>query len=259
LISVLTTYHFAPTQRAFDNLLNEGYPRERIFLTGNTVVDALLSTVKKKCKLDLGFRLDAGRLILATAHRRENHGRPLENICMALKEITRRNPDVNIVYPVHPNPNVQEPVYRILQNQPRIHLTRPLGYEEFAHLMNLSYLILTDSGGIQEEAPALGKPVLVLRLKTERMEAIEAGIARIVGIDTETIVDEAGKLLCDQDEYSRMSNTVINPYGDGRSAERIVEIILAYWDLDIQEVKMTVRSNDGAAKIQYSCSVKLHD
>ncbi len=226
LISVLTTYHFAPTQRAFDSLLNEGYPRERIFLTGNTVVDALLSTVKKKCKLDLGFRLDAGRLILATAHRRENHGRPLENICMALKEIARRNPDVNIVYPVHPNPNVQEPVYRILQNQPRIHLTRPLGYEELAHLMNLSYLILTDSGGIQEEAPALGKPVLVLRLKTERIEAIEAGIARIVGIDTKTIIDEAGKLLCDQDEYSRMSNTVINPYGDGRSAERIVEIIL---------------------------------
>ena len=242
LISVLAAYHFAPTQRAFDCLLNEGCPKENVFLTGNTVVDALLSIVEKEFELDFDFRLNAGRLILVTAHRRENHGKPLENICAALKEIARRNPDVDIVYPVHPNPNVQEPVYRILEDQPRIHLTRPLAYQEIIHLMSRSYLILTDSGGIQEEAPALGKPVLILRRETERIEAIEAGIARVVGTDTETIIDEVERLLYDQGEYSKMSRTV-SLYGDGRASERIVDIIL-----DILEPGCSRNGNVGVPK-----------
>lgn len=230
LISVLASYHFAPTQRAADALLAEGFPRNSIFLTGNTVIDALLMTVKNDYQLDLGFHLDSEKLILVTAHRRENFGKPLQDICFALKEIARRNPEVEIVYPVHLNPNVQSPVYRILSNQERIHLIAPLEYEKFVHLMNCSHLVLTDSGGIQEEAPGLGKPVLVMRNETERPEAVEAGVVRIVGANAETIISETEKLLYDKEEYAKMSKAV-SPYGDGHASERIVKIILENADM----------------------------
>ena len=225
LISVLATHNFAPTQTAVNALMDEGYPEESIFLTGNTVIDALLMTVKRDYELDLGFSPLSDKLILVTAHRRENFGQPLENICTALKEITRCNPEVEIVYPVHLNPNVRSTVYQMLSNQERIHLIEPLEYENFVHLMNRSYLVLTDSGGIQEEAPALGKPVLVLRSETERPEAIEAGVVKLVGTDTKVIISETELLLHDEEEYAAMSKG-ISPYGDGHAAERIVKIIV---------------------------------
>lgn len=225
LVSVIATYNFAPTQTAVNALLKEGFPGESIFLTGNTVVDALLITIKKSHDIDIGFPVNGRRLILVTAHRRENWGKPLENICLALKEIILRNPEVEIVYPVHLNPNVQKTVYSMLSDQERINLIAPLEYEKFTHLINQSYLILTDSGGIQEEAPAFGKPVLVLRNETERPEAVEASVVKIVGSDPETIINETELLLNNESEYTKMSNS-ISPYGDGHAAERIVNIIL---------------------------------
>lgn len=224
LISVLATYNFAPTQTAVDALLAEGVPKESVFLTGNTVIDALLMIIKKEYKPNVEFLLGSNRLILVTAHRRENFGRPLENICKALLKIAHRNPEVEIVYPVHLNPNVQKVVYGILSNQKGIHLIEPLEYQDLVHLMNQSYLVLTDSGGIQEEAPALGKPVLVMRHETERPEGVEAGVAKVVGTECETIVSETERLLYDQEEYASMSKA-INPYGDGLAAQRIVRII----------------------------------
>ena len=225
LISVLASYNFAPTQTAVSALLAEGFSRETIFLTGNTVIDALLMTVKKKHQLYLDFPLNSDRLILVTAHRRENFGQPLQNICVALKEIAQRNPEVEIIYPVHLNSNVQEPVYRILSNQERIHLIDPLDYGTFVHLMNCSYLVLTDSGGIQEEAPVLGKPVLVMRSETERSEAVTAGTVKVIGTEIETIIANTELLLYNSEEYNKMSQS-ISPYGDGHAAEKIVEIIL---------------------------------
>lgn len=225
LISVLSTYNFAPTQTAVDALLAEGFKGDSIFLTGNTVVDALLMTVKKEYELDLGFPIVNNKLILVTAHRRENFGQPFRNICKAIKEIAINNSEVEIIYPVHLNPNVRKPVYEILSNQERIYLIEPLEYERFAHLMDRSYLVLTDSGGIQEEAPVLGKPVLVLRNETERPEAVEAGTVKVVGTDTGIIIKETERLLYDKDEYNKMSKS-ISPYGDGHAAERIVKILL---------------------------------
>jgi UDP-N-acetylglucosamine 2-epimerase (non-hydrolysing) len=239
LIGVLATYHFAPTRTAADALRAEGVPEDAIFITGNTVIDALLWIVsqppsQETCAL-LDRLLNAERKIrnpqseirniLVTAHRRENFGQPLENICIALREIVRRNPDVQVVYPVHMNPNVREPVYRILNGHERLHLIEPLPYEPFAHLMKHAYLVLTDSGGIQEEAPALGKPVLVMRRETERPEAVEAGTVKIVGTDSERIIAETERLLYDADEYRRMAHAV-SPYGDGHAAERIVAALL---------------------------------
>ncbi len=224
LISVLAVYNFAPTQTAVDALIAEGSAEENVFLTGNTVIDALLMTVEKDYKLDLGFPMSDGKLILVTAHRRENFGQPLRNICMALKEIGARNPEVEIVYPVHLNPNVRNTVYGIISDQERIHLIQPLEYKKFAHLINRSHLVLTDSGGIQEEAPALGKPVLVLRTETERPEAVKAGTVKVVGTDTENIITETERLLHDKAEYAKMSKAQ-NPYGDGHASERIVQIL----------------------------------
>ena len=221
---VLATFHFAPTKRAAQALVSEQVPQENIYITGNTVVDALLWTIKSPVTLDLGFPLDEKRIILVTAHRRENFGEPFISLCLALRDIAERNPDVRIVYPVHPNPNVREPVGRILTGHPRIHLVDPLRYEIFSHLMNRAYLILTDSGGIQEEAPVLGKPVLVMRNTTERPEAIEAGTARLVGTDRERIVEETERLLKSSEHYHHMAS-VQSPFGDGRAAERIVEIL----------------------------------
>lgn len=228
LISVLATLHFAPTQAAVDALLAEGIPKENIFLTGNPVVDALLVTVKEGQDLNLGISLNSSHLILVTAHRRENFGKPLEDICYALREIVQRNPGVEIIYPVHLNPNVRGPVYGILSGVERIHLIQPLEYGQFAQLLSRAYLVLTDSGGIQEEAPVLGKPVLVMRKETERPEAVAAGTAKVVGTDREAIISNVELLLSDENEYNRMSHAT-SPFGDGKAAERIVQTILRYF------------------------------
>ncbi|MDI6808355.1 MAG: UDP-N-acetylglucosamine 2-epimerase (non-hydrolyzing) [Candidatus Eisenbacteria bacterium] len=242
LIGVLADYHFAPTKRAMSNLLKEGVSKENIWLTGNTVVDALFHVrgrqdasgsgaeweryFEEKWNLSCPSRFgdDGGRLVLVTGHRRESFGEGFENICMALKEIAERRRNVSIVYPVHLNPNVQGPVRRILGGQPNIYLIDPLDYEPFVYLMSRCYLVLTDSGGIQEEAPSIGKPVLVMRQKTERPEGVEAGTVKLVGTDKEKIVKETFRLFDDASLYERMS-TAVNPYGDGRAAERIVEVL----------------------------------
>ena len=231
LIGVLASYHFVPTSLAAETLKREGKDERTIFLTGNTVIDALHWVVSEK-KDERATRLLAAsgvdlrnrKLILVTAHRRENFGSPLERICHAIKAIARHNPGVEILYPVHLNPNVRSPVYRILDGEPRVHLTAPLEYEEFAHLLNLAYLVLTDSGGIQEEGPALGKPVLVMRENTERPEAVLAGTAKLVGTDTARLIEETERLLNDHSEYTAMAKAT-NPFGDGYAAKRIVEII----------------------------------
>jgi UDP-N-acetylglucosamine 2-epimerase (non-hydrolysing) len=236
LTSVIADYHFPPTEKAKLNLLKEGIPPEKVFVTGNTVIDALLWMVNKQSlpenqrrmegflKEQLGIPIEKGRLILVTAHRRESFGEGFENICRALREVASRNPDVNIVYPVHLNPNVREPVQRIMGKADRILLIEPIEYEPFVYLMNRAYMILTDSGGIQEEAPSLGKPVLVMREVTERPEAVEAGTARLVGTQTEKIVNETQKLLDDPEEYRRRAS-IKNPYGDGRAAEKILHVL----------------------------------
>jgi UDP-N-acetylglucosamine 2-epimerase (non-hydrolysing) len=226
IISVLSTYNFAPTQKAVDALLVEGIPQKSIFLTGNTIVDALYLIIeeKKKVNIDLSL-LDSKKVILVTAHRRESFGKPLENICLALSKIAERNPQVKIVYPVHPNPNVKDTVFKILANKDGIHLLSPLEYPEFVYLLNRSYLVLTDSGGVQEEAPVLGKPVLVMRNETERPEGIEANVAKLIGTDVEDILRNTELLLNDPGEYAKMSRCV-SLYGDGKASERIVNILL---------------------------------
>lgn len=233
LVSTIVDLHFAPTEKAKQNLLSEGLPEEKIFVTGNTVIDALFINHKKlrknKSRLQVlnsqfPFLNSDFKLILVTAHRRENFGKPLENICFALKEIVARNNNVEVVYPVHFNPNVQKTVNSILKGNKKMHLIDPLDYESFIWLMSKSYLILTDSGGIQEEAPSLGKPVLVLREVTERPEAVEAGAVKVIGIDKDKIVSSVQLLLDNTKEYKQMAR-VVNPYGDGKASKRIVEIV----------------------------------
>jgi UDP-N-acetylglucosamine 2-epimerase (non-hydrolysing) len=228
LTTVLADYHYAPTDVARQNLLAEGIDSRRILVTGNTGIDALLMA-RDLLRQDgqMGDRPAAGvpggdgqRMILVTAHRRESFGAPFEAICDALRRIVERNPDVTIVYPVHLNPEVRRPVFERLADRPRIHLTEPLAYLPFVAMMDRAYLILTDSGGIQEEAPALGKPVLVMRNTTERPEAVDAGSARLVGTSTETIATAVQHLLDDVETYERMSRAR-NPFGDGRASERI--------------------------------------
>jgi UDP-N-acetylglucosamine 2-epimerase (non-hydrolysing) len=227
--------HFAPTDAARQNLLREGVDDKAIFVTGNSVIDALLSVSNKidnspelKSKLEVEFSfLDLGRkLILVTGHRRENFGGGFENICHALAEIAHTHPEVQILYPVHLNPNVQEPVKRILgkKEMSNIHLIEPVDYLPFVYLMKKSFIIITDSGGVQEEAPSLGKPVLVMRDITERPEAVNSGTVRLVGTDRKKIVDESHKLLTDNQAYHNMS-IAHNPYGDGKAADRIARII----------------------------------
>lgn len=230
LTSHLADFHFVPTQRARSNLIKEGVPQRRIFLTGNTVVDALFYILKES-KKNIGLKerfsflnIEPNKLILVTAHRRENFGRPLKNICLALKQIAERNKDVELVYPVHPNPNVTYIVRRILKDIKRMHLIKPLDYVSFIYLLDKSYLVLTDSGGIQEEAPCLGKPVLVMRKKTERPEAIEAGVAKLVGTDTRSIVENVETLLSHKKTYEKMAKAV-NLFGDGKAAVRIVKAL----------------------------------
>jgi UDP-N-acetylglucosamine 2-epimerase (non-hydrolysing) len=226
--SLVTRFHFAPTETSRQNLLREGTPDAHIFVTGNTVIDALFTTVEairgapeRLAALAARFPfLDpARRLVLVTGHRRENFGAGFESICRALAAIARQH-DVQIVYPVHPNPSVREPVERLLGANPAIHLIDPQDYEPFVFLMDRAYLIITDSGGVQEEAPSLGKPILVMRETTERPEAVEAGTVVLVGTSEEKIVGEATSLLTDAARYRRMAQA-INPYGDGGAARRI--------------------------------------
>jgi UDP-N-acetylglucosamine 2-epimerase (non-hydrolysing) len=235
LVDVLATYHFAPTSQAVANLNAEGIAAPGIVETGNTVIDALLLTLQKMG--DTGAsRLLADyptlapglhgqrRILLVTSHRRENLGAGLVGICKALAELVRRFPDIDVVYPVHPNPHVRMTAKSLLGGRERLHLLAPLDYDLFCYLMHASHLILTDSGGVQEEAPTLRKPVLVLRDTSERPEAVAAGSARVVGTRPDAIVEAASLLLADPEEYRRMA-AVKNPYGDGKAAERIVAFI----------------------------------
>jgi len=243
LTTALADYHFAPTETAVENLLREGVEKEKVYLTGNTVIDALLMGIRqlenysdkaqeellrttklKKGIVDKIVHGDDFKLITVTAHRRESFGKPFEQMCLAMKEIIEIAKSVEIVYPVHLNPRVRETVFKIIGDIPRIHLIEPLRYEQLIYLMNKSYLILTDSGGIQEEAPSLRKPVLVMREVTERPEGVEAGVAKLVGTDRKRIVGTVLELLSSKEAYSRMA-TGINPYGDGRASGRIIEAL----------------------------------
>jgi UDP-N-acetylglucosamine 2-epimerase (non-hydrolysing) len=226
LISHLADYHFPPTAAARSNLLREGVPLTRIHVTGNTVVDALKSIRPKlrSASLPVLKKVDPSRKpILVTAHRRESFGKPLAEVCKALKDLVRKHPDIEIIYPVHLNPNVQRTVRKALQGTPRVHLIEPLDYVEFLLIMDRSYLILTDSGGVQEEAPSFRKPVLVMREVSERMEGVKAGLAKLVGTDRKKIVREASRLIASRRAYRTMTGKK-NPYGDGRASERILSI-----------------------------------
>jgi UDP-N-acetylglucosamine 2-epimerase (non-hydrolysing) len=227
IAGVVADLHFAPTERSQQNLLREGVPNENILVTGNPVIDALHWVAEQPFDYGtLDLNLQKARLILVTAHRRENFGKPLENICIALRKIAERYGDqVQIVYPVHLNPNVQEPVNRLLKGIYNITLLPPLDYLPLVWLMKQAYLVLTDSGGIQEEAPGLGKPVLVLREVTERPEAVDAGTVKLVGTDRTSILNATIRLMEDASEYQKMA-TAINPYGDGHAANRIVKALL---------------------------------
>lgn len=224
---VVADYHFAPTATARDNLLSEGVPAETVYLTGNTVVDALGWMRDKVTDRPLPPDLDCSgrRLVLITAHRRESFGVPFLELCRALRDIAERFDDVQLIYPVHLNPNVQRPVRAILGDCPRVTLVEPLGYADFVTLMLRAHLIITDSGGIQEEAPSLGKPTLVLREKTERPEALATGVVKLVGADRDRIVSEASRLLSDKAAYQAMARPV-HVYGDGLAARRIAGILI---------------------------------
>lgn len=236
LTGILANYHFAPTQQSEENLLKEGKKQQDIYVTGNTVIDALMyvlqqienqPTLKEKIKSKISkqYQLNEKRkIILVTGHRRENFGQGFINICEGLKELAKNNPDIDIVYPVHLNPNVQKPVNEILSDLTNVYLIDPLQYEEFIYMMNESYFIITDSGGIQEEAPSLGKPVLVMRDTTERPEAVMAGTVKLVGTDKNTLFKEAQTLIDNKIEYEKMAQSH-NPYGDGRACARIVSFL----------------------------------
>jgi len=241
ITGVLSNYHFAPTATSEENLLRENKAPKSIIVTGNTVIDALylaLDKIKNNDSLkekiissiedeidSESFKLEDSKFILVTGHRRENHGQGFINICMALKEIALSNPDITIIYPVHLNPNVQKPVKNLLSDVNNIYLINPMQYEAFIYLMDKSYFIITDSGGVQEEAPSLGKPVLVMRDTTERPEALEAGTVKLVGTDTNLIIKEAQTLLDNEEAYNNMSKAH-NPYGDGKACQKIVNFFI---------------------------------
>jgi UDP-N-acetylglucosamine 2-epimerase (non-hydrolysing) len=228
LTSHLANYHFAPTKWAKQNLVREGVRGDQIFITGNTVVDVFLEAQRAVCRRPPeipslnGFDWTTRKLILVTAHRRENFGQRLEEICLALRQLALSREDIEIVYPVHPNPNVRGPVWQSIGGIPRIHLIEPLEYLQFVRLMSHAYLALTDSGGIQEEMPSLGRPVLVMREETERPEGIQAGVCKLVGTHTGTIVNTVTRLLEDECCYHQFGRHV-NPFGDGQAAPRIVK------------------------------------
>ena len=224
----IASYHFAPTQLNRRNLESENI-KENVYVTGNTVIDAFQTTVRNDYQFhdeQVGnIDFESNKVILVTAHRRENLGEPLKNICRALKRIVYDNENVMVIYPVHLNPAVREPVFEILGNISNVILTEPLDVLDMHNLMKRSYLVMTDSGGLQEEAPACGKPVLVMRTETERPEAVEAGTVKVVGVEEDDIYNEAVRLLNDETEYHKMAKA-INPYGDGHASERIAEILL---------------------------------
>lgn len=219
----IAAWHFAPTASSRDNLLREGVRDEEIVQTGNTVIDALLDVVQR-CDHMMPAVGDGKRLVLVTSHRRENFGAPFEEVCRAIRHLVETNEDIEVLYPVHPNPNVRDTAHRMLGGMPRVTLTEPLDYLPFVAAMKRAYLILSDSGGVQEEAPALGKPVLVLRRETERPEAVDAGVVKLVGPDFDRIVSEAQRLLDDEAAYRDMARGV-SPYGDGHASERIVDVL----------------------------------
>jgi UDP-N-acetylglucosamine 2-epimerase (non-hydrolysing) len=229
LTTRLADIHFSPTLKAKENLLQEGIPKDNIFVVGNTSIDALFLCLNRISEGAVG-RLESlkrvdfrKKILLVTGHRRESFGKPFENICRAIQTIARLE-DIEVVYPVHLNPQVRKPVLSILKNIPNVHLINPLDYPSFVWLMHKSHVVLTDSGGVQEEAPSLGKPVLVMREVTERVEGVEAGTAKIVGTDTEKITGETLTLLRDPAVYDTMAKAA-NPYGDGKSSQRIFDII----------------------------------
>lgn len=235
LTGAMADIHFSPTATSKENLLREGVKEESIYVTGNTAIDALKTTVNKSFefytevlkKLDY----DKKRVLMVTAHRRENLGEPLENICRALKTIAESHEDVEIVYAVHKNPAVRETVFGILDNMPGVHLLDPLDVDEMHNLIARCFMVLTDSGGLQEEAPSLGKPVLVLRTETERPEAIEFGTLKLAGVDEKNILELAETLLTDEKEYLKMANAV-NPYGDGHASARIIDSLLYHFGVE---------------------------
>ncbi len=232
LTGSIADLHFAPTSTSRNNLLSEGVKSDRIFITGNTVIDALLLTVQK----DYTFRdpvlssLDysSSKIILLTTHRRENLGEPMRNIYLALKQVVEEHPEVQVVFPMHKNPQVREVVNSVLGRMDRVHLIEPLDYQPFVNLMARSYIILTDSGGVQEEAPSFGKPVLVLRDTTERPEAVEAGTVQLLGTSKDTVYTAVKSLILNPEDYARMANAV-NPYGDGKAARRTVDGVLYHF------------------------------
>lgn len=225
----IANMHFSPTQRNFDNLIKENVSEDRIYITGNTVIDALKTTVKddyvfeNECLKSLDF--ENRRVIIVTAHRRENLGKPLEDICTAISELVDEYSDIEVVYPVHLNPAVKDTAWKILGNKERVHLIEPLDVMELHNAISRSFMVMTDSGGIQEEAPALAKPVLVLRRETERPEAVAAGTVKIAGVDKNVIKSLAKELLDNPDEYKKMAQAS-NPYGDGEASRRICEALL---------------------------------
>jgi len=234
LTSSLATLHFAPTVSNELNLLNEGVSTEKIFVTGNTVIDALISVIDKKYTFEENILNSIDyinkKVVLLTTHRRENWGQPMNNIFKAVRELIESNNDVEVIFPMHKNPNIRELAHRYFDKySDRVHLIEPLEYVEFANLMSMVYLIMSDSGGIQEEAPALGKPVIVLRTETERPEAVESGTVKLCGVDKENIFNEISKLINDQKEYEKMCKAS-NPYGDGKSCERIINEIYDYFN-----------------------------
>lgn len=233
LTSMLTALHFAPTETARQNLLKENQKDDHIFTVGNSVIDALLATVKKDYVFEdkeLQEIEEHKRIILVTTHRRENLGEPMRNVYRALRRLVQTVPDTEVVFPVHRNPLVRQAVKEVLDGVPGIHLVDPMEYEPFTNLMARSAIILTDSGGIQEEAPSLGKPVLVLRDTTERPEAVASGTVKLVGTDEDKVYNTAYKLLTDEEAYREMAES-INPYGDGHTSERIVQAILYFYGI----------------------------
>lgn len=229
ITGVIADMHFAPTQRNYDNLASEKVDPSTIYITGNTVVDALQTTVHDNYEFKdetlKNIDWNSKRVIIMTAHRRENLGKPLENICSAVRNIVLKHEDVEVVYPVHLNPSVREVAFKILGDLDRVKLIEPVNADELHNAIKRGYLVLTDSGGLQEEAPSLGKPVLVLRNETERPEAIDAGTVKIAGVDKENIFSMTEELLNDKDAYDKMAKAV-NPYGDGHASERIVKAII---------------------------------
>ncbi len=229
LTGVIADMHFAPTEKNRANLLKENVDDSTIYITGNTVIDALQTTVRADYEFKdaglAGMNWDSKRVIVMTAHRRENLGKPLENICNAVKRLVEDFEDIEVVYPVHLNPAVREVANKILGGMDRVKLIEPVNADELHNAISRSFMVMTDSGGLQEEAPSLGKPVLVLRNETERPEAVEAGTVKIAGVDEDVIYDMAKTLLTDKDEYNKMAKAV-NPYGDGHASERIVKAII---------------------------------